>query len=182
MGQKSSISRLPLPVKKAIDDALKTSRFTLDEILASIREQFGDDSAPSRSALGRYSQNFEELGKRMRQSREIASVWVDKLGSEPQGDVGRLVMEMLRNLVFEATGEMYDSTQPLDLKAVNALALATHRLETANRHSLEREKQQRQAALEEAAKHAEGAGKDMGLSDEAIQAIRRRIMVGMAGG
>ncbi|WP_421793445.1 DUF3486 family protein [Hydrocarboniphaga effusa] len=186
MARKSSITSAPLPVRKAIDDALKTGRFTLDQLLSSLRSEFGKEAVPSRSAIGRYAQRFEEVGKRLRESREVAQVWAERLGSEPQGDVGKLVMDMLRTLAFDATMTLGEPGEDgagvsIDPKALNTLALAIQRLETAGRHNIEREKAMRQAVLAEAAKSADTAAREAGLSDEAIAAIRMKIMMGLAG-
>lgn len=180
-GRKSSIARLPLPVRKAIDDALKTGRYTLDELRAGIVAEFGADAAPSRSALGRYSQRFEEIGKRMRESREVAQVWADRLGNEPQGDIGKLVMDLLRTLSFDAVlamseGDEDGAAKPVNPKEINALALAIHRLETAGRHNLEREQAMRKAVLEDAAKAAAGALKKKGLTPELAEQIKASIL------
>lgn len=180
-GRKSSISRLPLPVKKAIDDAMKTGRFTLDELRAGIADEFGAAVVPSRSALGRYSQRFEEIGKRMRESREVAQVWADRLGNEPQGDIGKLVMDLLRTMAFDATLAMSEDgeggeAKPVNPKEINALALAMHRLETAGRHNLEREQALRKAALEDAAKAAASMAKKKGLTAEFADQIKQSIL------
>lgn len=180
-GRKSSINRLPLPVKKAIDDAMKTGRFTLDELRAGIAAEFGAAVVPSRSALGRYSQRFEEIGKRMRESREVAQVWADRLGSEPQGDIGKLVMDLLTTMCFDTTLSMSEEgddgeAKPVNAKELNALALAIHRLETARGHNLEREQALRKAAFEEAATAAAGALKKKGLTPELADQIKQSIL------
>lgn len=181
MRGKSSIARLPLPIKKAIDDAMKTGRFTLDELRRAIMAEFGAGAAPSRSALGRYSQRFEEIGKRMRESREVAQVWADRLGQEPQGDIGKLVMDLLRTMAFDATLAMSEDDEdgqakPINPKEINALALAIHRLETAGRHNIEREEKLRKAALEAAAVVAVSAAKKKGMTPEMQDLIKREIL------
>lgn len=173
----SSIQRLPLPVKKAIDDALKTGRFTLDEIRSAITREFGAELVPSRSALGRYSQRFEDVGRRMRESREVASVWAERLGSEPQGDIGKLVMEMLRTLAFDATMDLQEPDEEgrvqLDPKAINSLALAMQRLEAAGKWNLQREQAMRDAiATEVEDKLAKGPRK---LDAEALALVRKAV-------
>jgi hypothetical protein len=180
MGRKSSIERLPLPVKKAIDDALKTGRFTIDEIVASVRQQFGTEIAPKRSTLGRYKQSFEEVGTKMREAREVAGVWAERLGSEPQGDIGKVVMELLRTMAFDATLTMSEAVEGVNTKELNALALAMQRLESAGKRNLEREKAIRQAAMEEAARRVDEVVKDksVGLSDDAAQEIKNRLLFG----
>jgi hypothetical protein len=153
-----------------------------------VQEQFAgtpleaEAAKVKRSPLGRYKRDFDELGKKMREAREVAAVWAEKLGSEPQGDIGKVVMELLRTIAFDATLDLHEnSIDGVNPKDLNALALAVHRLETAGRHSLEREKAQRKAALDEAARNAGAAAKEAGISEEAIKLIRDRIMLGMSG-
>lgn len=149
----SSIQRLPPPVKTAIDEALKSGRYTLDEIRRAIANEFGAELAPSRSSLGRYSQNFEKFGERLRESREVARVWAERLGNEPEGDVGKLVMELLRTMAFDATLALQEPDDEgkvqLDPKSINTLALAMQRLEAAGKWNIEREKAMREAIVKD---------------------------------
>ena len=96
MGRKSKVEALPGPVKREVDELLKTGRFTLDDIIAHLRKladehQVPAEELPSRSALGRYAQNFERTAARMREAKQLAEVWVGKLGHEPESKIGRLI-------------------------------------------------------------------------------------------
>ena len=51
---------------------------------------------------------MEKIGARLQQSREIAKMWIGRLGAEPQGEVGKLLNEMVRGLAFDATVAMAD--------------------------------------------------------------------------
>ena len=176
MGRKSSINRLPLPVRKSIDAALKGGQFTLDEILSSIRDQFGEEVAPSRSALGRYSQRFEDVGKRLRESREVAQVWADRLGNEPQGDVGKLVMELLRTLAFDVTLSLSEGEAEISAGDLNKLALAIQRLEAAGKWNLQREQAMRKAVLDEVDQKLDGVAKGpRKLDAETLKFVREAI-------
>lgn len=176
MSRKSSIERLPGPVKTAIQAMLKDGRHTLDEILERIREEFGQ--APSRSALGRYKKNFEEIAQDLRESREIADVWAQKFGSAPDSDVGKVVLEVLKTLSYRVSADMMaagaeDRPQPKELAQ---LAKAMQYIEDAGRLSLAREKELRTAALEAAADKVKQVGKKRGLSATAVDAIRKEIL------
>lgn len=153
MAKKSSISALDPAIRESIDQLLKSGGLTLDQVLAQIRAAFPQAEIPSRSALGRYSQRFDEIGKRMRESREVAKVWADRLGNEPQGDIGKLVMELLRTMAFDATLEMQEPDDEgkvsLDPKSINTLALAMQRLEAAGKWNLQREQTMREALVTE---------------------------------
>lgn len=178
MGRKSSITRLPLPVRKSIDDALKRGSSTLDEIIAAIRDEFGADVAPSRSALGRYSMRFEEVGKKLRESREVAQVWADRLGKEPEGDVAKLVMEMLRTLAFDATMSLSDGSLQIDSADLKNLSLVMQRLEAAGKWNLQREQAMRKAVLEEAASKVDemAKAKKAGLTPAMAEQIKREFL------
>lgn len=177
MGKKSSIETLDPAVRVGIDGLLKVGRFTLDEILEQIRNEFPQAEVPSRSALGRYSQRFDEIGKRMRESREVAKVWADRLGNEPQGDIGKLVMELLRTLSFDAVLELQEPDEDgkvnLDPKAINTLALAMQRLEAAGKWNLQREQAMREALVGEVETKLKAAPRK--LDADSLELVRRAI-------
>ncbi|MCX7071201.1 MAG: DUF3486 family protein [Gammaproteobacteria bacterium] len=184
MSRKSSISTLDPAIRTELDRLLKDDRFTLEQIAAHLR-QLG--AQVSRSALGRYHKRFEESGKKIREAREVAAVWAERLGNEPQGDIGKVVMELLRTLAFDATmqlGEEGNAEVQISGKEIGALALAMQRLEAASSLSLKREQALRQAAAEEAASlvDAVAAEKPAGLTPEAAEEIKRRILGIKSGG
>ncbi len=176
MGRKSSIVRLAAPVKAAIDAALKDGKATLQEILEYLREEYPDEQLPSRSALGRYKQNFDELAKDLRETREIADIWAHKFGEMPDSDVGKVVLEILRTLSYRVGADMMSGEGDLNAKAVSQLAKAMQYIEDAGRLSLAREQKVRQAALEEASRRASEAAKEAGASEELISKLRSVVM------
>jgi len=124
VGQKSSIDRLPEPVREAINAEINAGRATLDEILDKVREEFGDEQAPSRSALGRHRKKIEEQIRDIRESREIADVVTDKLGHDPNSDIGKFAIEIMRTLAYRAGADMLDLSRegPVDTKELSQLA------------------------------------------------------------
>ncbi|WP_051278443.1 DUF3486 family protein [Solimonas flava] len=186
MPRKSSIRAQDKDVRKLIDELLGDGGYTLDEIRAELRTRFPKIKPPSRSALGRYSQSVEKIGERLRQSRAVASVWAEQLGREPEGDIGKIVMELLRTLAFDATeglansvGTLDEDGNPvkLDPKIISTLSLAMQRLEAAGKWSLEREKKLREAVLAEAEKNVEKklAAGPRKLDAEALKLVREAI-------
>lgn len=181
---KSSVDRLPPEVRERVEAMLKDGRYTLDEMIDALRREFPTAQAPSRSALGRYSQRFDDIGARLRESREVAKIWVDKLGSEPQGDIGKLVMELLRTAAFDATLELQDARDEegklvLDPKAISTLALAVQRLEAAGKWNLQREKEIQAAALAQAADRVEESARAQGMGDDQARFWRDRVLAGV---
>lgn len=180
MTRKSSITQLDPAIREELDKLLREDRFTIREVVQHLQTLGAD---VSRSAVGRYHKQFDQIGKRMRESREIAAVWAQKIGNEPQGDIGRVVMEMLRTLAFDVTLELTKDDEKtgeakalLDPGAIGALALAMQRLESATKTSFERELKARKAALEDAAKVVEKIAAKGGMTAKTREEIKNGIL------
>lgn len=169
MSRKSSIKQLDPRIKEAVDQAIRDDRATIDDIVAIVGGMGGD---ASRSAVGRYKQKAEAQMKRYREAQEVAKVWIGKLQTDPEGDVGRLLAEMLRTTAFQTIGDIDEAT-PQDImflgKALKDLASADTL--TANRIMVVRRE-----AMKEAATVAVKEAKSAGLSDDAAEAIRKMIL------
>ena len=169
MSRKSTIKQLDPRIKAEVDAAIREDRATIDDIVAIVHALGGD---ASRSAVGRYKQRAEEQMKRYREAQEVAKVWIGKLQTDPEGDVGRLLAEMLRTTAFQTIGDL-DAGTPQDImflgKALKDLASADTL--TANRIMVVRREAAKEAAVV-AVKEAKGAG----LSDEAAEMIRKKIL------
>lgn len=101
-GRPSSITRLEEPLQAEVNRLVRAG-WTIDDIKASLAELGAD---VSRSAVGRYVKSARESMETYRQGQEVAKVWLDKLESDPQGDVARLLPEMLRALAFSTISQM----------------------------------------------------------------------------
>ncbi len=100
MGRKSSLRRLPPEILAEINRILSEGRLTLDELVEHLRG-LGVEGI-SRSALGRQKQKIDKVAAKLRQSREIVDALVEKAGpSATEGKQGRLLVQMLRRLVYE---------------------------------------------------------------------------------
>lgn len=176
MGRKSTIVRLAAPVKSAIDTACKDNRLTLDELLAYLREQYPQDALPSRSALGRYKHNFDEITKSMRETREIADIWAQRLGDAPESDIGKVVLEILRTLSYRVGADLMAPGADVDARTLGQLAKAMEYIENAGRMGLAREQALTKAAREVAATAALKVAKRKGVSIETQDLIRREIL------
>ena len=129
----------------------------------------------SKAGLNRYATRMERMGARIREAREVASVWTAKFGDEPTGEVGQQVVEMLRIMAFDLTlradQDAGGGEPALDADTINALALAVQRLERADAISKRRESEMRSAW----AREAEGAAKRVGISGDMAQALREAL-------
>lgn len=184
MGQPSTIERLPEDILDKLQELLRDPRVTQLEATARINEILADDGYQERvtkSAVNRYDLKMREAGDKLRQSREVAKMWIGKLGAAPQGQVGNLVNEILRTLAFDLSlklqgEELTAETLPGVIDQVKALALACQRLEASSTLNVKREAEIREQARKEAADAAEKVAAQGGLSPSSVQELRRAIL------
>ncbi len=190
--QQSSIDLLPDGVRRQLQELLADRKVTQLEAVRRINGVLGlmkeagelPVEAPeklSKSAVNRYFVDMDEAGRKLRESREVAEVWIGKLGAAPQGQVGNLVNEILRTLSFDMAlmlqrGTVDAESAPAVTGMLKDLALTMQRLENAANLNTAREKEIRKQALAEAAEQATSVAKKGGLSAEAVQTIRREIL------
>lgn len=168
----SSITRLDPDIKAAVDAAVREGRATIAEIVAIIKDK---GSEASQSAVGRYVKNARERMEDYRQAQQIAAVWVDKLGNEPQGDVGRMLLEMLRVIAFKSIGDM-ETASPEDMMF---LGKALKDIASADKLVVDREINRNKLLAAQAAKVATDVAKTAkkaGLTDETVELIRTKIL------
>ncbi len=177
MARKSSIRRLPPPLRKELDRLLADGRYTLDQVTAHLQTL---GAAVSRSAVGRYSQEFEEVARHLRESREIAAGFARELGDLPEGDTGHMLVELVRSVVFRVAMKSAGSTDEVEPIDLARLAKAIKDLAAGSKISVEMEikirERAKREALEAAAQAAESAAKQAGLDDEQYALIRARIL------
>ena len=117
MPRPSSIKTLPPEVLAQVNRLLTDARWSLDDVVAHL----ADAGHPrSRSALGRYNQELDQVAERMRRSREMAGALVKEMGPQAaEGKTGRLLVEILQSLVFDHLIKRGDDdaepTSPMDL-------------------------------------------------------------------
>jgi len=172
--QQSSIDRLPDDIRDKLQELLRDPRCTQLDATARINSILEGEGLPerlSKSAVNRYAVKMEEVGAKLRQSREVAQMWIGKLGAEPQGEVGKLLNEVVRNLAFEAALRASEDDEPIEPKMLKNLAIAVERLERAANQNMkveeeirkqkERLKQETLKALDQ----AEGGGGPVTIDD-----------------
>lgn len=135
MPRKSSVARLSPDLRRQIDKALTDGRMTLDELHAFVAGKCaaaGAD-APSRTALWRYSTNFSAAAQVMRENRDMARALAQELGAESvEGEQGRLLVEMLRGLVYRTMQErMTEPDAKFDPAEVDKIARSLKNLSQA---------------------------------------------------
>lgn len=175
MGRKSTVKQLPDQVRTLVDRLVREDRATIDQIVGKLEELLGND-APSRSSVGRYVKHTREQMQRYREAQELAKVWVGKLEEEPEGDVGRLLSEMLRTVAFQQLAAAGDEGAQIKTKEISMLAGAMRDLASADKITMDRELRIRQEVAKQAADVADKAAKRHGLTGDAAAEIRREIL------
>ena len=186
MPKPSTIDILPPEIKAELQKWLQDPRITqleATERANALLALAGDPQRVTKSAVNRYAVRMEEVGTKLRQSREVAQMYIAQVGAAPQGQTGLLINEMLRSMAFEMSLKMQDADVE-DPEAMSAtinqlknLALTMQRLEQSATINVKREGEIKKAALEEAANKMEATAKSEGVTAETIQRIRRDVLM-----
>lgn len=187
MGRPSRIKQLPPDILEQLHALLRDPRVTQLEVVASINrllEERGEVPV-SKSALNRYKLRMDEAGAAMRDAREMAEIWIAKLGAAPQGQVGQLINEIIRVLALDVSleikrlvhgGTVDEERLPEVVRMLKQLAEALEKLERAASDNERRSMQIREQARREAAEIAEAEAKKAGVSADGIAALRAAIL------
>lgn len=181
MPRPSTIKRLPAEQRSFLEKLIREDRHTLDEILDQVRARFPSAKPPSRSALGRYSQQVSELAGRMRDIQAAGTALVTELGEDPNDRAGQLLVQAVTTLATHAALKATDSeADDLSIKEIGQLARAAHatmqsrKMSLAERQEIARiAREQLQAEQAEALQATVRAG---GLSAAAAETIRKQIL------
>lgn len=176
----NSIKSLPPALLEQLQEWLRDPAITQLEATDRLNALLAEIGEPprSKSAVNRYAMKMSEVGAKIQQSREIADMWIAKFGNAPQGKVGALLNELVRNLAFETALHMSEDEEPAHPGALKELAQAIEKLERASTINDKRQREIEQAALAKAAADVEATAKSQGLSDEAVALIKQKILEG----
>ncbi|CUB06616.1 DUF3486 family protein [Marinomonas fungiae] len=179
MARQSSIDLLPEPIRDALHALLRdpaVNQLEATKRVNDLLEQEQSDLRVSKSAVNRYSQRMDQIGEKMRQSRQIAEMWIGKLGNQPQGQVGKLLNEFTRTMAFETALSMSEGDEPVPPKLLKELSLSIKHLEEAASVNEKREREIRRQMAEEAAQAVDTAAKSQGLTADSVALIKQQIL------
>lgn len=179
MARQSSIDKLPEEFRDALNELLRDPRVTqLDAAhrVNKMLEQSGEEERVSKSAVNRYAIQMDKVGAKLKQSRQVAEMWIGKLGSEPSGQVGHLLNEVVRNLAFDTAIALSEGGEPIPPKLIKELSIAIERLEKASSENEKRAAEIRRKTAEEAAEKVSESMSSQGMSKQSIDAIKRDIL------
>lgn len=186
MPKPSHIDMLPPDIRERINSWINDPGVTqlsvvertnaLIDAINAARPEGEELPSVSKSSVNRYAQRMGRIGEKLRQSRQIAEQLIGQLGNAPAGEVGKLINESIRTIVFDAVTGLADSDEPVSPGVINKLALAAKRLEEATSINERREREIRDEEREAAAEKIEAVGKGQGLSDATVDAIKAKIL------
>ncbi|MBF8271566.1 MAG: hypothetical protein HW380_671 [Magnetococcales bacterium] len=172
MSRPSTIKRLPPEIKTEIHRLLEHGT-PIHEIHACL-QQLGV-SPPSKSAIGRYKQDFDQQMRRLRLSREMAATWAKSFQDEPEGNAAKLTTELLENLAMHVSRQALEDGQELKVKEIATLAGAVRDLSQARRSMVDTAEKIRAQTLKETGEKMEKIIQSQGLSIDVATAIREAM-------
>jgi len=139
----AKVARLPRKLREELEQMWLEGGHTDKELAAHISARGGNVSYDN---VRRYTAGLSRRMERYQEAQQVAAVWVARLGKEPEGNVGRLLIEMLRMVAFRQLADMGDakargSAKPAEIAM---LAKAIKEMEAATNTIAQREKNLRE--------------------------------------
>ena len=180
MGERSLDELLPAAIQDAVAAAIEDGA-AMDEIVARVRSRDGDRSpliprarrcAHARPAEGRHAERMEGLICLQRETDRFAEEWERTREPGAEGLSALIAIETLRTLALRTMAELAAREEPVPTEDLGRLALALHRIESADRLRIERE----QAAADAAAAHDGAAARAASMTHaERVETVRRAL-------
>ena len=180
MGERASDEPLPAAFQDAVAAAIEGGA-SLDEIVARVRSHDGDRSpliprarrcARARPAEGCWAERVDGLICLQRETDRFAEEWARVRDPRAEGLSALIAIETLRTLALRTMAELGAREEPVPTEDLGRLALALHRIESADRLRIERE----QAAADAAAAHDGAAARAASMTHaERVDTVRRAL-------
>lgn len=173
---KSSITRLPDEQREYVEKLLRDGRMTLREMIADLQARFPGEPAAdiSQSALHRYDQRIEALGRDVREIEAASRAFVGGLGEGFGENSAELLTQAVTMIGLRAAMKAKDADGTLP-KEVNELASVAVKINDSRRMSLARkhciEAAAREAALREQREKLEHLGRTGAVDPAAVALV-----------
>jgi len=176
MHGQSTIKKLPPGILAEVNAAIQRGR-TVDEIKAAI-EALGGEA--SRSAVGRYAQEYRALAARLRDQQSVAQAFASEFGDAGSLE-GRLLIQLGTTIATRMAMNVAGDDDPdLSMKELMEFGRAVKDFTSASKIDVDREAKIRAEsfakARQKAADEASAEGRAAGASDATINRIRTRIL------
>lgn len=173
-GARSSIEQLPKEILDVVNQLIRDG-YTIREIVDKVSEL---GATVSKSSVGRYAKHAHEMLQDYSEAQELSTIWLDRLEKEPNGDVGRLLQEMLKTVAVSTMASIKEDGKTAKPGELMALSIAIKNMSSAEKEAFNiailRKKVQEQA--KQAADKVTQQAKKAGLSAEHINQFRAEIL------
>lgn len=177
MGRKSTVAQQDDAVLQQVHGLIRKG-FTIDQIHEALQTLGAE---VSRSATARYVKTERESMRQMIKAQTMARAWVEEFGKEPEGDVGRLLPQMLEAIAHRTLDDMAE-TEKTSPKEVHVMARALKDLSGTKRENINMElllrkarEEERLQLLSEQKAALDALGNKGGVTPETRQAIREAL-------
>ena len=189
MGQRKRLDTLP-EVKAYLDKLIQQGVFTqkqLSELATEYAKELGHDAPITEKVVNRYMGTFKDIMEKRDERALVVKQWIARMGDVPDGDFGRVLIEIMRQLAFDMNMSLVDALAngaelPESIKMLNNLTACVQKLESSASENEKRDAALKKAAAEEAnlkaADNVEKAATQMGLSAEQVQFWREQVLLG----
>lgn len=180
-GHLAKMDLLPPEGKRHVIEAieqLKAKDRTQDEI----REELNNHLLTlglepiSKSAFNRKALYIAAVGQDLLHAREVAAVMAEKLDNQPEGDVGLLLNETIKALVYDVVMDAAIKDESASIAMLKAASNSLVHLERARKISIETKTKIMKEFAGKADQAIVEAGKKAGLSVAAVKEIRHKVL------
>jgi len=180
-GRLSSMDLLPEAAEPHVALAiqeLKERKKPQAQILDELNANLADHGIKpvSKSAFNRKALWLASYGEQLARAREIAAVLAEQLDNAPEGDVGLLLGETIKTLVFDVVSEASLSDRSASMKMLATAAEALRDLERARELSVKTRAQIMRDFSRKAEDAVERVARERGLSADTVADIKRQIL------
>ena len=179
MSEGAASEPLPSAIQDAVAAAIEDGA-TMDDIVERVRSRDGDRSpliprarrcARARPAEGRWAEPMQGLICLQRETHRFAEEWARAREPGAEGLSALIAIETLRTLALRTMADLSQRTEPVPTEDLARLALALHRIESADRLRIEREQ-----TMADAAAHAGPAARAATMTHaERVETVRRAM-------
>lgn len=180
-GRLSSIDLLPEEAEPLIAEAmsdLRKRKVPQTQILSVLNLKLAAiGQAPiSKSAFNRKALWLAAYGAQLENAREIAAIVGEKLDAAPDGDVGLLLGETLKTMIFDVLTEASISAKSPSMLMLSSASQSLRDLEKAREISVGTRAKIEKEFLKKANDAVDRAGREKGLTGDTVAAIKRQIL------
>lgn len=180
-GRLSSIDLLPEEAEPFIAEALaelRKRKKPQSQILQVLNLKLGGIGVGpiSKSAFNRKALWLAAYGAQLENAREIAAVVGERLEAAPEGDVGLLLGETLKTLIFDVLSEASLSDKSPSMQMLNMASESLQFLERARKMSVETRSKIESEFRVKAEKAVDQVAKEKGLGADTVAAIKSQIL------